>query len=49
MDPEDYGEEFNFRLKNGVNSDFKFSDETHDEEKYLKFLPEKGKAPLETI
>ncbi len=40
---------FNLRLKNGVNSDFKFSDETHDKEKYSKFLPEDGEAPLETI
>lgn len=41
--------EFNLRLKNGVNSDFKFSDETHGKEKFLKFLPENGEVPLETI
>ena len=41
--------EFNLRLKNGVNSDFEFSDETHDKEKYSKFLPEDGEVPLETI
>ncbi len=41
--------EFNLRLKNGVNSDFEFPDETHNKEKYLKFLPEDGEVPLETI
>ena len=41
--------QFNLRLKNGVNTNFKFSDKSLDKEKYLKFLPKDGEVPLETI